>query len=82
MQTPQMSRYDVTISPADDFLIQKTVEIDAIGEEEAIEFIRSLSRGRIFVHMITAHREPRVKPKPITFWVRPKGCMSMRRRAR
>ena len=82
MEKPLMTRFDVTVSPSDDFLEQATFEVDAVGEEEAMEFVRSLSRGRVTVRAITAHREPRVKPKPITILVRLRGCMNMRRRAR
>ena len=82
MEKPIITRYDVTVSPSDDFLVQSTIEVDAVGEEEAMEFVRSLSRGRVTVRAITAHRETSVKtePEPVTFWVRLKGCMGMRER--
>lgn len=75
-----MQRFDVTISPLDDFSITETVEVDAVGEEEAMEFVRTLSRGRVTVRAITPHHEHRRKQPPVSITVRIKnfvgGCLN------
>ena len=63
-----ISRYDVCVSPYDDALTQTTIEVDAVGEEEALETVRKVFGTLISVNSIQAHKERR--QKPVTMWIR------------
>ena len=66
-ERPIIKKYDCTIVPEWNPLFQRVIEVDAAGEEEACEFVRSLFRGRVHVTVVTAHRERRVRPAKL--WV-------------
>ena len=54
-----INRYDVTVSPDENLLIQKTLEVDAIDPETACDFVRFVFRNSIRIVSVTAHRERR-----------------------
>lgn len=65
--TPIIRKFDVTISPDNNCLVQKTLEVDAIDPEAACDLTRFVFRNSIRIVSITAHREHRpVKTNPVT----------------
>lgn len=60
---PMISKYDVTISPDSDPLVQRTIEVDAIDMETACDYVRRVFRHSITVVSIVAHRERKQKAK-------------------
>lgn len=65
---PMISKYDVTISPDNNLLVQRTIEVDAIDMETACDFVRSVFKHSITVISIVAHKERKQKARvnPIT----------------
>lgn len=65
--SPIIKKFDVTISPDNNCLVQKTLEVDAIDMETACDLARFVFRNSIRVISVTAHRERRpVKTNPVT----------------
>ena len=66
--TPIIRKFDVTISPDNNCLVQKTLEVDAIDPETACDLTRFVFRHSIRIVSITAHREHRctAKTNPVT----------------
>ena len=56
---PIIKKFDVTVSPDGNSLIQKTLEVDAIDPETACDLARFVFRNSIRVISVTAHRERR-----------------------
>ena len=62
-----INRYDIVISPDNNPLIQRTIEVDAVDMEAACDFTRFVFRHSIRIVSITAHRERRfTKVNPVT----------------
>lgn len=62
-----INKYDITISPDNNPLIQKTLEVDAIDMDAACALTRFVFRNSIRIVSITAHRERKViKINPVT----------------
>jgi hypothetical protein len=57
MKKPIINRYDITISPNSNALVQKVIEVDAVDMETACDYVRFVFRNSIYVVAITAHRE-------------------------
>lgn len=76
---PMIKKFDVTVSPQDNPLYQRIIEVDAVGEEEALEFVRwyfsVIHHQHVFVTAVTAHRYR--KPKPVTIMVRLSNMFGM-----
>ena len=66
--SPIIKKFDVTISPDNNRLVQKTLEVDAIDMETACDLTRFVFRNSIRIVSVTAHREHRctVKTHPVT----------------
>ena len=66
--SPIIRKFDVTISPDSNPLIQKTIEVDAIDMEIACDLTRFVFRNSIRIVSVTAHRERRctAKTNPVT----------------
>ena len=60
MKKPLINRYDITISPDNNPLIQKTLEVDAIDMDAACALTRFVFRNSVLIVSITAHRERKV----------------------
>lgn len=81
---PMINKYDVTISPDNNLLIQKTIEVDAIDMETACDFLRSAFNHSIRIVDITAHRDRKTVQKMnpvIAFFSRIKytNCVKLHR---
>ena len=64
---PIIKKFDVTISPDSNRLVQKTLEVDAVDMETACDLTRFVFRHEIRIVSITAHRERRrIKVNPVT----------------
>ena len=61
--SPIIRKFDVTISPDSNPLIQKTIEVDAIDMEIACDLTRFVFRNSIRIVSVTAHRERRCTAK-------------------
>lgn len=57
MKKSLINRYDITISPDNNLLVQRTVEVDAIDMDIACDFVRFVFRNSIHIVSITAHKE-------------------------
>lgn len=72
MNEAMMRRFDVTVNPQSYPGIEWTMEVDAVGEEEACELARwyfaTIHRRHVTVTTVTDHK-PR-KPKPVTITVK------------
>ena len=68
---PMINKYDVTISPDNNLLVQRTIEVDAIDMETACDYVRTVFRHSITVVSIVAHREHKQKPRnnPVTVFL-------------
>ena len=65
--SPIIRKYDITISPDSNRLVQKTLEVDAIDPETACDLTRFVFRHSIRIVSVTAHRERRcIKTNPVT----------------
>lgn len=66
--SPIIRKFDVTISPDNNCLVQKTLEVDAIDMETACDLTRFVFRNSIRIVSVTAHRERRctAKTNPVT----------------
>ena len=67
MKKPLINRYDITISPDNNLLVQRTVEVDAIDMDIACDFVRFVFRNSIHIVSISAHKEkkPGGKVNPV-----------------
>lgn len=62
-----INKYDITISPDGNPLIQKTLEVDAVDMDTACSLTRLVFRNSIRIVSITAHRERKIiKTNPVT----------------
>lgn len=62
-----INKYDIVISPDNNPLVQRTIEVDAIDMETACDLTRFVFRNSIRIVSVTAHRERRpVKTNPVT----------------
>ena len=68
---PMISKYDVTISPDNNLLVQRTIEVDAVDMETACDFVRSVFKHCVTVVSIVAHKERKQKPRvnPVTVFL-------------
>lgn len=63
MKKPLINRYDITISPDNNLLVQRTVEVDAIDMDIACDLVRFVFRNSIHIVSITAHKEKKQNNK-------------------
>ena len=80
-----IERYDVTIAPACNPLEQLTLEVDAVGVEEAEVMVYTVFKGQAVIRRVTAHREQKINPPTFTDWIQygvRRVVREIRRRAR
>lgn len=66
MKKPIINRYDITISPNTNALVQKVIEVDAVDMETACDYVRFVFHNSIYIVSITAHRERKInKVNPV-----------------